>query len=391
MTDAQILDLDGFGPVRVQPEDDGGVSLISESLDTWLIQLQPAVVSTDDGERVAAAAPVGAAVASALALALPQLGSTVKHTGELVVRFAPAIQRGLADGSLKLMSGGAGLRAVAVSTSTGAIAGNAVVVGSAGAAAAPAAVAMLPVVLAAGAAFAATWAQQRWMERTFAGFQASLHRIETRLRDADLGRIDAAERLLALIGPDIMTGEVPAQLRQELAIAHHEIDAIYCSRLRFIARFTEDLDRWQEQAVKDDGRRVAWTSQVAKAFSDDNDPTVDELVVFFQSLLTRARTTAATAAILAADGDAAASLRTIDELQSSIRRDYYGIHNRLSALVRNPIDTAKWKQRLSKADESSAHETVKLLAGNVDQIIGGNLPEPDQVVELPIGRLTVAA
>lgn len=390
MGEAKVIEFPGLGRLQVVEDQNGDLSLISEELKTWLVTLRSVDVATDEGARTADAAPVGVAFGTALATALPLIGPLLSQGGDLVVQFAPALSQGLADGSLRLLASGAVSLPTAVSTSTGQIAGTATVVGAAGGTAAIGAAAF-PLVIAAGAAFAATWSQQRWLEKTFAGFQQSLNRIETRMRDSDLGRLDATDRLLGLIGADAMTGQIPPHLRTELAIAHHEADAIYCSRLRFIDRFASNLDRWQEKAVKEDGRRVAWTPEVVKALSDDQDPTVDELVVFFQSMLTRARTTAATAAVLAADNEAGPAIRMIEELQESIRRDYYATHNRLRALAREPMDTARWKQRLSRADEDEAYRTIKLLAGNLDQEIGQHLPDRDAVAELRMPGIQIAS
>ena len=121
-----------------------------------------------------------------------------------------------------------------------------------------------------------------------------------------------------------------------------------------------------------------------RALADDGSGTIDELVVYFQAMLTRARITAATAGVLAADGDSVAAIRMIDDLQVSIRRDYFDVHNRLSALSRSPMDVSRWRRLLPGDAAGKAHRTVELLAGDLDKVIGGRLPEPDAIVELPV-------
>jgi hypothetical protein len=165
-------------------------------------------------------------------------------------------------------------------------------------------------------------------------------------------------------------------------VAHRQVEAIYRSRLRFVERFKVDLERWQVAAIGKDGKPVTWTPEVVKALIEDDSTTVAELVVFFQAMLTRARISTATAALLVTEGDAVSAFRIIDEVRSSVRHDYFDLHNRIAALARAEIDASIWKNPFSSKDRKTAHEIVGLLAGNLDRSIGDHLPEPDEVVEL---------
>jgi hypothetical protein len=415
--------------VRAAQGDDGVIRLESEATGSWIVELMPRI-DLAPVPSATAPPPAAIAVAQALATALPELAGLLQKSGsvagagagaigeagDLVVRFSPEIRKGIVDGSYALVRNGIRTLPKVRNTLTGhfdetaevvgaigATAGTAAVVSSAGGAgvagagAAGAAGAAgvagatgitatvaLPLVIAAGAALAASWAQQRWLEQTFAGVERALARIETRLRDDDFGTLDAAEALLEVIGDRAAFGDLAPQVRAELAVAHRQVEAIYRSRLRFVERFKVDLERWQVQAVRKDGKPVTWTPEVVDALIEDDSTTVAELVVFFQAMLTRARISTASAALLVTEGDAMSAFRIIDGVRSSIRHDYFDLHNRLAALARNEIDASIWKNPFSSKDRRNAHEIVSILSGNLDRAIGEHLPEPDEVAEFAV-------
>lgn len=423
------MEVPGFGLVRAAQGDDGVIRLESDATGSWIVELMPRIDLAPAPSAVAPP-PAAIAVAQALATSLPELAGLLQKAapsagagaeviggaGDLIVRFSPEIRKGLLDGSYTLVRNG--LRTLPKVRNTlnghfdetaevvgaiGATAGTAAVVsgaGSAGVAGAGAAGAAgaagvagatgitatvaLPLVIAAGAALAASWAQQRWLEQTFAGVERALARIETRLRDDDFGTLEGAEALLEVIGDRAAFGDLAPQIRAELAVAHRQVEAIYRSRLRFVERFKVDLERWQVDAVRKDGKPVTWTPEVVKALIEDDSTTVAELVVFFQAMLTRARISTASAALLVTEGDAMSAFRMIDGVRSSIRHDYFDLHNRLAALARNEIDASPWKNPFSSKDRRKAHDIVTILSGNLDRAIGEHLPEPDEVAEFAV-------
>jgi hypothetical protein len=423
------VEVPGFGLVRAEQSDEGVIRLESSATGSWIVELMPRI-EVSPVPSPSAPAPAAIAVANALGTALPELAGLLQRAapvvqdvaplgteaGDLIVRFAPEIRQGLLDGTYELVKSGgrilpkarnvlnghfdqtaevigvAGASAAAAGVATGAGGAGVAGAGAAGAAGAAgvasatgitAAVA-LPIVIAAGAALAASWAQQRWLEQTFAGIERALARIETRLRDDDFGTLEGAEALLEVIGDRAAFGELSPQVRAELAVAHRQVEAIYRSRLRFVERFKADLERWQVEAIGKDGKPVTWTPEVVKALIEDDSTTVAELVVFFQAMLTRARISTATAALLVTEGDAVSAFRIIDGVRSSIRHDYFDLHNRLAALARVEIDAAIWKNPFSSKDRRKAHQIVSLLAGNLDRSIGDHLPEPDESVEFVV-------
>jgi hypothetical protein len=426
---ADPVEVPGFGMVRAVQGDDGAIRLESSATRSWIVELMPRVELSPTSSS-SAPAPAAIGVAAALGAALPELAGLLQtaapaaqgvaragtEAGDLIVRFSPQIREGLLDGTFELVRSGGRLLPRARNVLTGQFDQTAEVIGAAGATAAAAGVVagsggagiagagaagaagtagvagaagisapvLLPLAIAAGAALAASWAQQRWLEQTFAGVERALARIETRLRDDDFGTLDGAEALLEVIGDRAAFGELAPQVRAELAVAHRQVEAIYRSRLRFVERFKGDLERWQVDAIGKDGRAVTWTPEVVKALIEDDSTTVAELVVFFQAMLTRARISTATAALLVTEGDAASAFRIIDDVRSSVRHDYFDLHNRLAALARVEIDASIWKNPFSSKDRKKAHEIIALLAGNLDRAIGEHLPEPDQVVEFVV-------
>ncbi len=425
------VEVPGFGLVRAAQGDDGVIRLESEATGSWIVELMPRIdLAPASAPSTVAPPPAAIAVAQALATSLPELAGLLQRAapaasagaeaigeaGDLVVRFSPEIRKGIVNGSYALVQNGIRTLPKVRNTLTGHFDETAEVVGAIGATAGTAAVASgagsagvagagaagaagaagvagatgitatvaLPLVIAAGAALAASWAQQRWLEQTFAGVERALARIETRLRDDDFGTLEGAEALLEVIGDRAAFGDLAPQIRAELAVAHRQVEAIYRSRLRFVERFKVDLERWQVEAVRKDGKPVTWTPEVVKALIEDDSTTVAELVVFFQAMLTRARISTASAALLVTEGDAMSAFHMIDGVRSSIRHDYFDLHNRLAALARNEIDASIWKNPFSSKDRRKAHDIVTILAGNLDRAIGEHLPEPDEVAEFAV-------
>lgn len=428
---SEAVEVPGFGLVRAAQGDDGVIRLESEATGSWIVELMPRIDLASAPSTVAPP-PAAIAVAQALATSLPELAGLLQKSapvagtsagaigeaGDLIVRFSPEIRKGLLDGSYTLVRNGLrtlpkvrntlnghfdetaevvgaiGATAAAGGAALASGAGSAGVAGAGAAGAAGAAgvagatgitaTVALPLVIAAGAALAASWAQQRWLEQTFAGVERALARIETRLRDDDFGTLEGAEALLEVIGDRAAFGDLAPQIRAELAVAHRQVEAIYRSRLRFVERFKVDLERWQVEAVRKDGKPVTWTPEVVKALIEDDSTTVAELVVFFQAMLTRARISTASAALLVTEGDAMSAFHMIDGVRSSIRHDYFDLHNRLAALARNEIDASIWKNPFSSKDRRKAHDIVTILSGNLDRAIGEHLPEPDEVAEFAV-------
>lgn len=352
---------------------DGIVELVDAQLDTWVVRFEP--VEVEAQELRSRAVAVG--VASGLVQIVPGLRELVGDGAAMRVVFSPEIQRGLVDGTYRMASGGLPMavdsagQIAGIARSYGALGGTAV--GGLGVGAALTTV--WPVVLAAGVATAAAIAQQRWLERTFGGLSDQLDRIETRLRDDDLGVLDATDDLVHLIA-SVGVSPLPQQLREEVAVARRQVEAIYSSRRRFVERLKATIEREQTGHEEKSGERTAWAGDVAKHLSDSS--AVDELVVFIRAMVSRARIAAITAGLLVDEGAAIAALHLVNSVQDSLRTDYWDLQNRLKALATSTPDAPLWKRVVdrSAAERAASHATA--LSHALETAVGTRVPERDQ-------------
>jgi len=304
-----------------QAPGNGAVTVIDNAVEHWVVRLE--ATSLDAAPSGAGAAMAGAVVASLLDV-LPELRRRLPQGDGLRVVFSTEARQALLSGRYKLMSSSTGALPVAVNAATNAtaeiarVAPNAAVGVGGGIALGATAAAAWPIVLAAGVATAAAWAEQRWLERTFGELQASLRRVEARLRDDDHGAIEAADRLVKLLAADLH-GAVPPLLAGELAAARQSVERVYWARRRFVQRFKTALEERQDAHERRTGERDAWAGRTADELADVATGVTDELIVFVSAMISRARTTAVTASALAADGHALAALRLVDALEESLR------------------------------------------------------------------------
>lgn len=361
---------------------ESGLEIVDQALALWLARIEPGATA------IAAASSAGVLGRSALmglGQSLPGLAELLRTLPDdgLRVIFSPEVRKGLVDGTYQLMSKGSHQIATAVDSS-GRTVEHAVVAGTVGGAGAVAAgVTVWPVVLAAGVATAAAMAEHRWLDQAFGEVHQSLARIETRLRDDDLGRLIAVDNLVGLIGEDVWFGEIPEQLRTEIVYARQDVDAIFWSRRRFVERFAAELSELQARHEAKTGRREAWAGDRAVEIVEEAG---DELVVFLASLITRGRITAVAASLLARDGAVAPALRMLDGLTDSTRTGYFDLYNRVKALDRADPTAPTWRKLIgplsNKGEEAVA--TVHQLATVMDRNIGERLPERDALLELPV-------
>jgi hypothetical protein len=365
-----------------------GIEVVDRALDTWLMRVEPGVAAVATGSP---AGMVGRATMRGLVDAMPTFGDALKQLPDegLKVVFSPAVRKGLQDGTYRLAAKGANQTATAINgaghyVEHGVVAGT---VGGVGAAALSAPV--WPIALAVGVATAAAMAEQHWLEKTFGELRQSLARIETRLRDDDLGRLISVDRTIDLLGDDVLFNGIPEQMRTELAIARQDVDAIFWSRRRFVDRFAAELSDLQNRHEARTGKPDAWAGQRAVEIVEQAG---EELVVFLASLITRGRVTALTSAVLAYDGDVSTSLRMLDGLTDSTRTGYFDLYNRVRALDRADPTEPKWKKLLGPLTDhgEAAAETVHHLSDLMTESIGDHLPEREQIITLPVASLAVA-
>ncbi|MGE0732817.1 MAG: hypothetical protein AB7O92_32195 [Acidimicrobiia bacterium] len=152
----------------------------------WLMRLQ----STHDPETPTnKVGPAAVALVGTLGETLAPVASLMRATvnsGEaLTVAFSPDVQRGIAQGTLRLMGGGQGSGYPVAVNQFGRIRVVATVMPAGGVLAGPA---LLPIVLPAVAAAGAAYFQHRWLEKRLDEIKQALQRVEGRLRDKRLCR-----------------------------------------------------------------------------------------------------------------------------------------------------------------------------------------------------------
>ncbi len=173
--------------------------------------------------------------------------------------------------------------------------------------------ALLPILVPAAAAAAASFYQHQALQATLDGIREVVDRIEERLRDDDWAVLEAGDELARIL-VDVDGGwDVPDQLRTELAVARQAAERVFRSRRRFVHLLVRKID------AEAYGRSDPWTDEVRKLVKGGDNWI--EVSIYLQAMVVRARLTAATAFVLATDGDArAASALTrsaVDELSAS--------------------------------------------------------------------------
>jgi hypothetical protein len=334
--------------------------------------------------------------AAALVDRFPELHRRVRDGRALQVTFSPETRKALADGTAELMKGG---KAIAVDVATK----RTREIGKVGEGIAFGALALeaAPVLAVAAIAAAAAHAEQRWMERKFAEIQAVVDRLEIRLRDADLGALEAADDLVTLLHPEISSGSIPEPFRLEVAFARRDVEKVYLSRRRFVGRFLHALEQAQKQQADKSSERPksGWTGSMAEELKDQRSGVVEELALFVEAMVVRARIGAFTAALVAHGGDGPAALRLIDTIDSSLRDDYFKLYRKMRALGRHGPDRSWWKSLPGVsalpmigggAQDDASRQRVQALVEQMHTTLGTGISRQDEdvTVVIPAGLLS---
>lgn len=372
---------------------DGGLDVVDQALGTWLVRIEPVP------EIIETSAPTVAsrAVIRSLAEAVPGLAAKLPSGGMRVV-FSPDVRKGLANGSYRIMESSKGALPMAMDGSgkvvqiAKAAGGTKAGIGG-GIALGGAAVTMWPLALAASVAMAVSWQEQRWLEKSLEGLRSAVQRLETRLRDDDFGRLEAADRLVELLADDVLDGPLPPQLREELAIARRDVEAIYASRKRYVERFKRRLEERQTAHEVKTGERVAWQDETVKEITDSEAGVTDELTLFVMAMMTRARVGAVTAAQLSTTGDPIRAVRIVEQLHGELAGDYHDLHNRVAALARNDVDLARWRRLtgVGRDHPERAIAALEALDDAMERAVGAQLPPRDDALVLDFVTTDAAA
>jgi len=329
-------------------------------------------------------APVLGAVSSAASaspLALEAIRNAARSGNGLRVEFSPEVMKGLRNGTLKLLTTKSGDQtATAVQAVSNTYVANGRVVGSAatagkaatGAAMMTGAVVMLPIAIAA----IASYQQQQQLERALGNIQATLDRIEERLRDEEHGVCDAAGSFIELALKATAQGPLPPYLRAELASHRVRVEGVYGSRRRFIGRFKSELERQQIEFEQKKGVRQPWVESVQDMAKDGR--LEDEIVLFIRALIAQSRLDAFAALCLAEEGLPDLALTVLHDSARELRSEFFDLHNRLAPLARiEPPRSVKDRVPLMSRSLARVHTTAKALVEQLDHQVLPGIPDPD--------------
>ncbi len=336
--------------------------------------------------------PVLGAISTAAAAspAVTEAFRTASRAGTgLQVVFTPEVMKGLQDGTLKLLTTKTGEQtATAVNAASDFVANGRVVgtVGTAGKLGTGAGLAATaPVLLPIAIAAVASYQQQQQLERALGNIQATLDRIEERLRDEEHGVCDAAGAFIELALRAAEHGPLPPYLLAELASHRVRVEGVYGARRRFIRRFKAALEREQIEFEKKKGVRQPWVDSVQEMAKDGR--LEDEIVLFLRALIAQSRLDAFAATCIAEEGLPDVALTLLRDSATELRSEFFDLHNRLTPLARiEPPKGLKERVPLMSRALGKMHHTAKTLVDQLDQQVLPSIPDPHEdrplVVEL---------
>ena len=243
-------------------------------------------------------------------------------------------------------------------------------------------------VLAAGAAVVSL-VQQQHLARSISQLDRKISAVMTRLRHDDHGALAAAGELLELVMASAARGDVPEQLRLELAQTRVRINSLHHARRKSVDDFVD--------VIGPDTGALAPAAAVAEAIGDA-DEFQQDMLLYLDSVLVRGRLATITALVVAADGHGGEAQRLLEETASSTRQDFYQLalplkalaarsrdagriraltarHRRLAAIVED-LEAVALEIEPSLPPEATAH--VELVADVADgEVRSIELPAPD--------------
>ncbi len=342
-----------------QRSDSGQLKLRADDRLLATIDLEPDQVGSRV-ETVQAGTTVTAAVLE-LSRTIPGLLDTLASSGYQLT-FSRETLRGLAKGSMRMMSGD---YAIAVDAASARV----VEIGQLSRRGASRVAASWPQLLAGGTAIAAAAVQQYQLEAALSEINAGIDELYQRHVDDDSGRLQAASYLVREAISAAQEGVIPAQMATELAVARREVEGIYFARREQMRRFVDDIEKAQDLYEAKHGQAVPWAKGVKEAFGNPTHFHADALA-FVRSAAVKAHLAAGAAAVIAADGRPDFSFNLLQENEDLLRADVLDFQRRISALA--AVTPSKFFRRLGKSDEF--HAVVESLRGEIDQRIKPLLP-----------------
>jgi hypothetical protein len=298
-------------PIGLRCQDSAaGLEVIDAGLGSWMMRLST-TTSPNASSRRLITSSAGAVGALAQSLApVSKLVTSAANAGQsLQVAFSSVTQSAIQAGTLHIMSSSTGALPMAID-SAGKIREIARVMPLGGVTAGPA---LLPILLPAAAAAAASYYQHQALQASLDEILKVVDRIEERMRDDDWAVLEAGDELARTLVDGDGDWDVPDQLRMELAVARQAAERVFRSRRRFTQQLVRKIDT---EAV---GRPDPWTDEIRKLVKGNHNWI--EISIYLQSMIVRARLTAATAFVLATDGEARAATAltrsAVEELSTS--------------------------------------------------------------------------
>lgn len=225
-------------------------------------------------------------------------------------------------------------------------------------------------VLTAGAA-AMSVIQQQQLARSISHLDRKLSAVVTRLQHDDHGALVAANELLELVMDSAARGEIPEQLRLELAQSRVRVNGLHHARARPVTTF---LDQ-----VSGANGELASASVVADAV-DDPESFQREMLLYLDTVLVRGRLSTMTALVVAADGHGREAQRLLQEAATTTRDDFERLRGPLTELAARHREAGRLRA-LTGAHRRVAGVVAELEAATAD--VEDLLPQPfDTEVEL---------
>lgn len=340
-----------------------------------------------------APAPSSSAVLAALStagIASPHLQQAFRAAADassgLRVIFPADIQQMLKRGSASLMVTDTGRMATAVAKDGKILAHGRVVDAGVKASTAGIAAAALPVLV----ATAASTAQQQQLEKALASIQASVDRIEQRMKDTEHGICQSADRFVELVRSVRQSDVAAPYLHLELAQHRQAVSSLHDARHLYVERFLGRLEHQQNEHESKRGDVHPWVKLVADESEDDR--LIEELSLYVRSLVLKTKLDIIAAAVLVEEGAATAAYELVHQSSIELRERFWNLQRRLRPLAQFAPPERIWARLPMVGDKTKrAHASISALVDRLTAEVLPAIPEREQLerIELTLDSATV--
>ena len=196
--------------------------------------------------------------------------------------------------------------------------------------------------------------------------------ITQRLQDDDHGEIAAAEALVESVFSMLVAGDVPHQLRLELAVTRQRVNAIYFARQRFVERFRSRIEQLQQAESERKGADSrSWAKGTTREFSRQ-EALKEEALLYARAMVSRAQLSFCTAGVIALTEGGSAALSLLRQTEAELTRSFGDLNQLLQALA---DERPSWAW-LPFTDRKEVHDTARSLAALFGDEVRPLLPRP---------------